>query len=394
MLKLATSHRNPKGRVFSWLSLLYGFSLGLFIPVFPGVMKSVLHTEENVSLFYMFLAVVMFLSAISSTIILRKLKRTLVAEICFVVWAVSFVFLIFSTHLQTLAICAGIINWIKILLIISIALFVRDFSSKNELGKEEGIFYKFNNIGYLIGPILGGYIGTKLGNSYVFTASAVVSMATFVYFYHKHIVQKHSALTEIVPYPKSNILSNAKEYFSNTERIKSYINAVILVLWFSFKNLYIPLYILLSGFQENVTGLVLSLGILPFIFLEVKIGAYADKYGFRLPMSTGYFIMGLALLGIFISPYPILNFAMIIMGNVGAALVEPLAECHAVKNIPKNSEDRLYGIYRTADPVAYFITAGIGALTLLFGPFNWLFLVFGTIITITAFLNIRFIKDN
>jgi len=394
MLKIATNHKHSKGRVFSWLSLLYGFSMGLFIPVFPGVMKSVLHTEENVSLFYLFLAVIMFVSAISSTIILRKLKRTLVAEACFVVWAISFVLLIFSTHVQTLAICAGIINWIKILLIISIALFVRDFSNKNDLGKEEGIFYKFNNIGYLIGPILGGYIGTKLGSSYVFTASAAVSMVAFMYFYHQHVVQKQTVLAEIPSQPKINIIANTKEYFSDTDRIKAYINAIMLVLWFSFKNLYVPLYILLSGFYENTTGLVLSLGILPFIFLEVKVGEYADKYGLRLPMSTGFFIMGLSLLGVFISPYPILNFAMIIMGNIGAALVEPLAEYYAMEHIPKDREDRLYGIYRTSDPVAYFLTAGIGAVTLLFVPFNWLFLVFGSVLITTAFLNIRLLKDN
>jgi len=392
MLKIATNHKTSKGRVFSWLSLMYGFSMGLFIPVFPGVVKSVLNTEENVSLFYVFLSIIMFLSAITSTIILRKVKRTVVAQACFVIWAASFVLLMFSDKVPELALCGALINWIKILLIISIALFVRDFSKKENLGHEEGVFYKFNNIGYLIGPVFGGYIGTKFGNNYVFIASAMVSMFAFIYFYHNHVIQKQIKMTVEDSNPVPNVFKNTKEFFLDTNRIKAYINTVVLVLWFSFKNLYVPLYILLAGYQENTTGLILSIGILPFIVLEVKVGEYADRYGLRLPISTGFFIMGLALLGVFISPYPILNFALIIMGNIGAALVEPLAELYAMENIPKDKEDRLYGIYKTADPVAYFLTAGMGALVLLVLPFNWLFLVFGTVLIVTAFLNVKFLK--
>lgn len=394
MLKIATNHKNSKGRIFSWLSLMYGFSMGLFIPIFPGIVKGILLTEEKVSLFYVFLSVIMFLSAITSTIILRKFKRTLVAQGCFILWAVSFLLLMFADKVPALALYGALINWIKILLIISIALFVRDFAKKENLGHEEGVFYKFNNIGYLIGPVLGGYIGTKFGNNYVFIFSAMISMLAFFYFYRKHVIQKHAALADIEIQPTQNVFKNTKEYFLDSDRVKAYFNTVILVIWFSFKNLYVPLYILLSGYQENTTGLVLSIGILPFILLEVKVGEYADRYGLRLPISTGFFIMGLSLIGVFISPYPILNFGLVIMGNIGASLVEPLAELYAMESIPKDKEDRLYGIYKTADPIAYFLTAGMGALTLIFLPFNWLFLVFGTILMITAFLNVKFLRGH
>ena len=109
-------------------------------------------------------------------------------------------------------------------------------------------------------------------------------------------------------------------------------------------------------------------------------------------MALGFLFMGVCLLVTFISPFPLINFLLIILVNFGLAFIEPLQESYLFKNSPPKDEDALYGVYMTADPVAYFSSSLIGAVVLLFLPFQFMFLVFGLIILLASFLSFRHLQ--
>ncbi len=393
MHKIRTHHNHPQGRIFSWMVLILGTGIGLILPILPNFVKSIVKTDFGVSLFFAAMALITILAALSSTVIFKRVERAKITKYSFAICGAISLFLIFVTTLTELSIAQSISVWFNLFLLMTLALFVRDFSKSTDLGKEEGLFYLFQNIGYFIGPILGGFLSVYFGYEFVFILAAIVMFSGLFYFYKQHTIEQHPAIVNLPKTTASGLIKNIREYFSSKERTKAYAITFIVMGWVGFKRLYIPLYVFMTGYVESMSGLILALGILPLMFFEVAVGKYADKKGIKIPISLGFLIMGLILFVVFLSPFPLLNFALLILVNLGLALIEPLQEYFLFKNLPKEKEDELYGIYMTADPVSYFVVPAIGALILLVLPFKFLFLSFGALTLLASFLAWTMLKD-
>ncbi|MFA5947452.1 MAG: MFS transporter [Candidatus Gracilibacteria bacterium] len=395
MHKIKTPHDSKHGKIFSWMVLILGFSTSLIYPIFPNYIKEIVKTDQNVSWFYASMAIAMLVGALLSTMIFKKIARTKITTWGFFFSIFIFFGFVFVTRLHELSFLAVLHVWIKLFLLMSLSLFVRDFSRMKDLGEEEGYYYKFNNIGLFIGPLIGGFLAALLNYEIIFIFSAIVSFIGLIYFYHQHIYVKHPALIkEEINIHQPNIISNIKEFFTERNRILSYFITLTMMTFLGFRNLYIPLYVVSQGYLESVSGIILALGVLPLILLEVKVGKYADKKGLRLPISFGFLIMGITLILIALSPYILLNFVLLILSNIGMALVEPLQEDLLFKNLSKEKENNLYGVYMTADPVGFFISSAFGALILIFLNFNALFFAFGILTLLSCIASLKLIKES
>ncbi|MFA7685929.1 MAG: MFS transporter [Candidatus Gracilibacteria bacterium] len=374
------------------MALILGFTISLIYPIFPNFIKTIVETDQAVSLFYAVMAIILLVGSMISTVIFRKISRTAIIKIALILSALNFIMLVFVTQVAELYFLETIRLWMKLFLFMTIALFVRDCANDADLGEEEGLYYKFSNIGYFIGPLLGGFIASAFGYELVFSLAAISSLIALGYFYHAHVIKKHPAIKEKKQPATFSFAKNIKEFFTDADRRKAYCIALILLTWFGFKRIYIPLYIIASGYLSSMSGLILSLGIIPFVLFEVKIGKYADKKGIRLPIATGFLIIALILLIIFLSPWPILNFGLLIIASIGASFVEPLQEYYLFKHLPKDKEDSMYGIFMTTDPLSYFLAPVIGAVVLAFLPFQYLFLVFAVLMCFASMYFWRVLK--
>ncbi len=354
------------------------------LPIFPNFVKTILSTDSATSAFYSTMAIVMMITALTSTFLLRKVERSTIIKVSLIILSASFFALIFVTRIQSLAILNALQVIFLLFVVMTLSLYVRDFAKSRDLGKEEGKFFKYQNLGYFVGPLIGGFTAVYFGYETAFILSSLAFMLGFLYFSHLRIVQKHPAIVEGKKQPQFKFFENLKHYFREKNRRKVFIFTLFLMIWLGFKRLYIPLYIVFSGYIESMTGIILALTIVPLILMEEKTGEYADKHGVRKPITLGFTIMALSLLIIFFNPYTFVNFFIIVAAHFGMALVEPLQEYFLFKNMKKKDEDNLYGIYMTADPIALFLTPTIGAVILIFFQFNHLFLFFGIIMAIAS----------
>jgi MFS transporter, DHA1 family, multidrug resistance protein len=384
MKKIRTHHKHGEGKKLSYLALMTGIGASLTLPILPNFIKTILNTDTSVSVFYSGMAVVMLFAAIASTYLFKKVDRAKTVKGSLIITSAVFMFLVFTTRVHALTFLSALQVVFALFFAMSLSLYVRDFAKSKNLGEEEGKYFKYSNLGYLIGPLVGGFIGAYVGYELVFILSSLSFIIAFFYFNHMHIVQEHPAFDTEDQLKNYEILSNLKHYFRNRNRCKVFAFTLFLMIWIGFKRLYIPLYVVFSGYVESMSGLILAISILPLIFLEVKIGEYADKHGVHKPITTGFIIMAVSLLIIFFSPFTLLNFVLLIVAHFGMAFIEPLQEYFLFKNMKKEEEDELYGVYMAADPIALFITPAIGAVTLLLLPFNYLFLTFGILMIIAG----------
>lgn len=384
MRKIRTHHHHIDGKIFSWMTLIMSFGVGMINTVLPNFVKSIVGTELGVSIFYAAMAVLMLVAALISTVLFRKVRRTKIAKYGFLIPAIVLFLFVFITSLKEIAVLEPIRVGFVLFLAMALSLFVRDFAKSRALGEEEGIYYKYHNIGLFFGPLLAGVLGARFSYEPIFIISSLVFVVGLFYFLHQHLIIEHPAITDRKIETKIRFFDNIKTFFSSKGRIKSYFVTLILNLWFSAKHIYIPLYVIASGYLSSMTGIIFGLSIIPFILLEVKVGAYIDKKGIKIPLSIGFGLMAVLLFIIFLNPYPLLNFALLILVSIGAALIEPIQEYVLFRNMSKKEEDDLYGVYMTADPVAYFLAPTIGGITLIFLPFQFIFLVFGIILLFSS----------
>ncbi|MEK7672712.1 MAG: MFS transporter [Patescibacteria group bacterium] len=390
--KILTHHSHPQGKIFAYLALIFSLGICLVNPVFPGFAKTVLENEESISFLYVGIGIASLFTAILSSYLFRKFHRTTIAKTSLLFLAFISIALIFVTQSHSLLALAILRICFDVIVLITLGVFVRDFAKSKNLGKEEGLYYRYNNTGILIGVLLGGFLASNFGFELVFILSATAFLYAYFYLQNEHILENNPAIINKKTPEKIKILQNIKEFFKNKERAKAYVLTIGQIIWAGFKYLYIPLYVLRSGYVASMAGLILALEMLPMIFLEIKAGEYADKHGIKKLMAYGFLFIAALFIMVFFSPWPLVNFALLSLGGFGIAMIEPLEKSHLFKHLPKENEDSLYSIYMTAHPIGYLLAPLMGAGVLLLLPFNFLFLVFGLIMALMgafAWLTLR-----
>jgi predicted MFS family arabinose efflux permease len=116
---------------------------------------------------------------------------------------------------------------------------------------------------------------------------------------------------------------------------------------------------------------------LAYVLLEYPIGVIADKYiGEKEMMGFGFLMIAISTSWIaFVTESSVLVWAVIMFTTrVGASFVEVTTESYFFKQT-KSSDAQIISFFRIARPLSYVIGALIASLTLLYLPFNLLFIV-------------------
>ena len=358
--------------------MINGIGIGMLLPIFPTYIGSIIQNDALVGYFYAAMAVAMILAGLLSVYLYRRYTRLQVANVFLLVSSVVTMYLVFTSSLYSVFTLGFIKVFASLFVAMSLGLMVHDFTKSKDLGKTEGVYFLFNNIGWFVGPLIGGIVARYFGYEPVFALAGLSALATLFYLSHKKIVESHPAMN----LPKHNKhkvhpFSRFSGFFSSRARTGAYFVAIALMMWTSFKPLVIPLFVVKMGFAADMSGLLIALSIIPFLMFEIPIGEYADKHNVRQPIVAGFLILGFMLLGVFASPWFVLDAAFLILANIGSAFIEPLHDVYFFKNVSKTEEDAYFGIFSTADPVAQLIGPIIISTSFLFLPFEYIFLIFG-----------------
>ena len=361
------------GKLFAWLALTTGLANAAFWTVFPLVVENVVKSEVWVGIFFSLISILAFVGSLLSTVILRKFSRVKIMKWGYIgctIFILLFTLIITKTHLYFFEIPRALFTLITGIIL---SLYIRDTAKVHKLGLAEGRYYLYANIGWLIGPIVGGYLGQLVSRNAVFVFSALLYLLSFIIFQNQHL-KKHPLLKhQREEQTMAELLSNIQYFFKIKELRKVYAISLGLNYWWAVSCIYIPLYVINNGFGDSVVGWVIAGGILPLVLFEKLIGRLADKNGLRIYLAVGFLII--AIVTIFFNLIPIVPIVLILMAvvNIGAALIEPLQETYLFKIIKKKDEERFYGVYNTADPLANIFGPLVASVfVLLFGlPGVW-----------------------
>lgn len=359
---------HPSQRAFGYMSLLLSTAQGIFFSIFPLVLERTLHGAERVGYYYALIGLIGLATSVASTVVFQRISRVRIAYWSF---ATAIIAIGLMTLVKNIWHIAGldIPRAVAVVFVgISFSLFVADYM-KREVAKGQAAIFAWSNVGWLIGPFIGGLSAARWGYEAAFAFSSLMFLVTLIFFTYQHFFIRHPHFKHGT-HDKglSELWSNIKEYARHPELGRVFRVTFGINTWWSIRGIYIPLSIITLGFGPGTVGLVGAATGLPLLMMEFWTGTQAEKFGVRRFIIIGFGLLAVfaALFGIF-AAVPYVLFALFVFSNFGAALVEPLQNTYFLESIRPAEKDRLYGIYNTGyllasilAPIATSVVFGLG----------------------------------
>lgn len=261
------------------------------------------------------------------------------------------------------------------------SVLIRDSSSDEDLGEVEGFSYALRNVGWLVAPLILGFIIDLFSVRAAFLASASFMLLAMLHFRTLKITPEEHEKGDLTI---RRALYNLKEFLSQRKFVLAYFMYGGVSLWWGFMYTYIPLFVILSNLSASWVGLFLSLPVIPLVLLEVPFGRMVKTVGFRRLFVIGYSIIAIATAVMFAHPEPLFVLVCLIIASTGAAMLESTREAYFFLLTTKREEERYVSTIMTSNSISSTMGKLIVAAVLIASPFFFSFLAIAVVMLFYA----------
>jgi MFS family permease len=263
-------------------------------------------------------------------------------------------------------------------LVFALDVLIEDFSKNTDTGLVRGIAFTSANITLVSSPLLAGYIGTKFGFGIIFYLSIIFLFPLFML-----ILSLRKNLHEPTYHTQSVLQTVKKIHRDFSVRSRDiqliFMANLLLQIFYTWMVIYSPLYLLHQGFTWEQIGIIFSIMLLPFLFLELPLGEIADRWlGEKEVLIIGFLILGVSTMALaFIHSSSIAVWAVaLLLTRIGASCVEIMSETYFFKQIHKGDAP-VISLFRFARPISLLIAPIAAALAILVTGETAAFLILG-----------------
>lgn len=243
------------------------------------------------------------------------------------------------------------------------------FSVDSRSGRIRGIFLACMNAGLLLGPVFSTAVIDAYGYQTLYSFT-VILFSLFLILSVFALSKNNQRTSQKIVFRK--FFHEARK---NQDLFFIYWLAFTLEVFYAVLIIFTPLYLTSLGLALTDIGIILSLALLPFVFLQYPIGYIADRwFGEKELIVVALIIMGI---GVFCMPFITTNSIFIwglvlIFGRIGAALLEVLRDSYFYKKIDGDAVG-LISLFRTAGSLGYVVVAITSSFFLIFGSISYVF---------------------
>jgi len=371
------AQHNKRERFIGYV-LNFLFTLAITIPAYANSTFIARWTgEEWLGVLYAFAYVITLVGFSYLPTALMRLGNYRVLSVMFVLEFLSLVGLALSPSLWLIA-----LSFIAGAVAVAIAnanldIFVENFSTDQAAGVIRGVFNTSSNLAMAVSPLLAGLILRVNSYSTMYLVSAAILIPTYF------IVRRYVRDFNDPEYKKIDLWATAKQIFSIPDLRNVFMSDFILQFFYAWMVIYTPLYLHNNvGFSWTVIGVILSIMLVPFLFIEIPLGLLADsRFGEKEAMTIGLIIMGVSTGAIaYINTHSVVTWTILLfITRIGASMLESMGETYFFKKVD-SSKAHLIGSWHTLRPFAYVISPIIASAFLFFFDLKYIFLLLGFII--------------
>jgi MFS family permease len=371
---------------FIFVVFLISLGLGIFDAIFSLYLENILKDPSLVGFVSAIITMIMFFTYLFLTQMYSKYPVTHVWLVSTLLMGFCLFLLYFFSQIVIFTILIGLVVISMTLHFNTTAIILRHSSTLENIGKIQGYYYTFRNIGWVIGPLISSFILYKFGLLNNFLAIGLFIFSGWLLFLYYQI----KAYEENKPQTISlkSIRQNIVDYFRNKELFKLYFLRGALSLYWSVFYIFTPLYILYNGLSISFVGIFLGVATIPVVIIEYFIAKKIDVILKRELFITGSFLISLFLVLAFVfNGYIYLSLIFILLSIIGAGFLEPTCETYFFNNVNQFIADRYYGVYRTSDSLFSLTSRLFFGFILLFLKIKFIYLFTGIFFILIYFIS-------
>lgn len=369
--KYISIRNNVNGFSFANLGLFTGFASSIVNAVYSlcllGIFKVFLSEEmasAAVGVYASIYALFAVVVGLFSAQILRWFTKTKLLYLTMASLGACYSMMSFSVKPSTFITLDYVTNFSLTMIGVLLPLFMSDFSKNIGMERLNARYHLWGNVGGIIAPVFAMSIVNYFGGNYrmPLLAAGMIYFSGLLFFKHFGIVQEDKKLKHINMHKTIRALRiNALSFFKKAGMLRAYIVNFGFFALRSMRLLYVPIVVIENGFSNETLGIILSIGILPYVLVNLFIGKFIKKYGARFWLTCGFssfavfsiaatFMTGPALLSIFV------------LWQISGALMESSHDLLFFNGMKKSEQSKYYGFFRTSVNFPSVIAPLLGTL--------------------------------
>ncbi len=244
-----------------------------------------------------------------------------------------------------------------------IVLFKDSTRSRKEFTKDTGLLGSFTNLGWFIGPLLGGLTLSVAGFEGVFILAGGLTMLGGLYV----LLFPFKTMVKNRPQLDTKVKANLKFYLANPQLRIAYLLKFGVDLWWGFVFTFIIIFMLKGGYDSAAIGLFIALTQLPLFLFEFKTVNFVARYGFRRIFIVSYASLAfICLLSFFLfESHLAIVLGLVLLGSLALSFLEPVSDLFFFSKVTLLEEEKTYPVYETSSLLGSVISRIFPGLVLI-----------------------------
>lgn len=243
-------------------------------------------------------------------------------------------------------------------------------------GRVRGLYLMTINIAYTLGPLIAGLVITYYSFNHLY---ALAAFMTFVFF---TLALSVTRAFKDPHYPHITLPYLIRTVAKDKLAVKIMSINFLLQMRYSVVVIYLAIYLHeVLGFSIAQSGLMITLGNIPFVLLQYPLGWLGDKWiGERKLIVLG-FVMTCAggfMIGLVPTPSLYVMTSILLVTFTGAAIIEVMSESFFFKHVKAKNDAHIMA-FRMLIPLSYVIAPVFAAVVMFFLPVNYIFAAVATL---------------
>ena len=392
--KYLAINNNVTGFSFANLGLFTGFGSGIVHAVYSlvllGIFK-VFFSEEiasaAVGVYAAIYATFAVVVGIFSAEILRWFTKTRLLYMTMAALGACYCMMSFSVKPSTFIILDYVVCFASTMLGILLPLFMSDFSRGVGMANLNARKLLWENIGAFIAPVFAMSVVNFFDGNYrmPLLAAGMIYFSGLLFFRHFGIVQEDKVLRPVNLHKTLRVLRiTAKAFFKKQGMLRAYVVNFGFYALRALRLLYVPIIVIENGFSNETLGIMLSIGILPYVIMDAFMGKLIKKFGVKFWLTIGFLSFGFfSLIATFASGFTLL--VLFVLWQISGACMEACHDLLFFNDMPKTEQARFYGVFRTSVNFPSVVAPILGMLCItIFGSTSAVWIITATMAVLST----------
>lgn len=364
-----SARSSVSGFSFANLGLFTGFADGIYNAVYSLVILEIFKSSAVVGIYVAIYSVFCMITALFANEIFRQFSKVKVFYFALLMLVVCYAMMGFSVLPRTFIVLDYTSGFAITLTALLVPLFMSDFAGDTGMARLNSRYHLWVNIGALFAPMLAVAVATRYGNRSAFFLASAIYLAAWIFFKYLRLSQEDKQIKPMNPRRTvRSLLRNAVAFFKTPGMARAYAINFGFYSLRAMRYLYVPIVVVeVNKFSKDTLGLVLTLGIIPYLLLSEVMGRLVRKFGKKLWLVLGFgSFAAFSVWAAFATGFPIL--AIFVLWQISGAFMEPVHDLLFFDNTKKSQQTRFYGVFRTSVNLPNVVAPIIGAACItLFG---------------------------